>query len=191
MEDRNSTAITRKDMTKFPREAQDLVLHLVNNEGIRWRIADHNHILLYPPDGVGRPFKISSSRPAEATNRYIRGQFMKAYDIKDADGNVPGKEEEVVAAEVVTAKETGDAAEAVRTLATALGVSLGGTVSEEDYLQMMTERDMYKSLVESQAGEIEGKDEQIEVCGETIHALTEQRDRLLIMVDRAKEALNS
>jgi hypothetical protein len=199
MRDRDDTTIERKDMTKFGRPAQDLVLHLVNTEGIRWRVADHNHLLLYPPDGVGRPFKISASRPAEATVRFLRGQFMGVYDIKDEDGNVPGKEAEVVAeveSEVVTAKEAGDAAEAVRTLAAALGVSLGGTVSEEDYLVVVAEKDACAAEAEQLRVDLVDLGQQNDLLQSTNEDLTAQRDQLLgehedmcDRIDRARKTL--
>jgi hypothetical protein len=71
-------------MRKFPREVQDLVMYLVNTEGIRWRDIDKIHLLLYPPDGKSRPFKIAAARPAEHQLQFIRNQFMAPHGIKEA-----------------------------------------------------------------------------------------------------------
>lgn len=178
-------AIERSDMGKFGRDVQDLVLHLVNTEGIRWRKIDANHLLLYPPDGVGRPFKIASARPAERTTEFVERQFMAVYGVKDADGHVPyTKEEPEVATsmEDTVAPEVSDAHEAVRTLASALGVSLGGSVSEEDYLAVVAEKDACQAEVERHRANAIIWSDTVTGLEETVSALTEQRDSLLTRV---------
>lgn len=184
MEDR--VGIERGDMNKFPRGVQDLVLHLVNTEGIRWRQATSNHLLLYPPDGVGRPFKISASRPAEMQNTFIERQFMAVYGVKDAQGHVPGAKEEVEEMTISAPQTTkgiwgpeSEPAEAVRTLAAALGVSLGGTVSEDDYLVAVAEKDALHEEVERLATDLGLARNEIEMLAETVADLTKHRDQLL------------
>jgi len=179
--------IERSDMRKFPREVQDLVLHLVNTEGIRWRDIDKIHLLLYPPDGKSRPFKIAASRPAEMQVQFIERQFMAVYQVKGANGHVPGEKEEKVVAEAPIKEKgiwgpDGEPAEAVRTLAAALGVSLGGTVSEEDYLAVVAEKDACQREYERVAGERDEADEKNKLLAATVTDLTTQRDELLTRV---------
>lgn len=176
------TPITRRDMGKIHHDVQTLVMHLVNNEGIKWRAIDTSHILLYPPDGVTRPFKVSAARPSEPQLQHIERQFMAVHGIKDADGNVPGQEEVVAEAPVVEKGiwgPGGDPAEAVRTLAAALGVSLGGTVSEEDYLAVVAEKDFCQTQAEGLRRTVEQKDEEIDAISSNFAAMTAQRDDLL------------
>lgn len=83
MKDRRRKAgLTRSDLKAFPNEVADAVLALVNNHGVRFRQTDGRHILLYPPDGVTRPFKVSASRRSEASINFIREQFCKPHNLE-------------------------------------------------------------------------------------------------------------
>jgi hypothetical protein len=160
-------------------------------------------MLLYPPDGVSRPFKISASRPAEVQVRYIERQFMLVHKIAGPDGTVPHAKEDEMAAAVaehgpVAMEVVSDPAEAVRALAAALGVSLGGGVSESDHQLALAERDIFERRASEAETLAESRGEEIEVMTETIAALTAQRDELLAAaagleaaVDRAFEVLEA
>lgn len=135
--------LTARQMgTQWSREVKRLVMHLVNERDIRYRVIDGDHMLLYPPDGEGRPFKIASKRDGFLTERFLREQFMHDNNIPDEDGNVPtgryGTTEEAVAPESTeepaaapgASSQASDPREAVLTLARALGVNIE-TADEE------------------------------------------------------------
>jgi hypothetical protein len=65
--------MTRSDLRRFPRPVQDRLLALARR-GVRHRVKDGGHVLLYPDDG-SRPFKVSASRPAKDTLHYLQTQF--------------------------------------------------------------------------------------------------------------------
>jgi hypothetical protein len=82
--------LTRDEVKKYPRAVGDLLMTLVNDCSIRCRVIDGGHLLLYPPDGQSRPFKVSSTRSEKATLGFIERQFIAAYDVK-----MPKKEKPV------------------------------------------------------------------------------------------------
>lgn len=179
-----SDQLTRDDVKNWEKPVQDLLLHLANKEEVRYRMPDADHILLYPPDGVGRPFKCSRSRPAVPQVRYINNQFMKVYGVAGPDGTVPGAEleaPEAASPEVDQTPTAGvpDAQAAILALAQTLGVELGGGVAEEDYLAVIAEKDQCQAEVLALTTEIGLARESIEVYQSTIDDLTKQRDELL------------
>jgi hypothetical protein len=48
------------------------LIYLVEVCGIKYRLIDGQHILLYPPDGETQPFKVSGHRPAKDSLIFIR-----------------------------------------------------------------------------------------------------------------------
>lgn len=186
------TALDRRDLAKWYRPVRDLLLHLVNEEGIRYRFIADDHLALYPPDRKSRPFKVAPKRPAEETIACIEKQFMKVYGVKGPDGKVPYTQEEepeVTTVEAVPEKgiwgPDGDPANAVRTLAAALGVSLAeGSVSEEDYLAVVAEKDACAARVESLEVALADAGEAERQWRETVENITRQRDELLGHLNR-------
>lgn len=63
-------ALTRNDIKMFGKKVQDLLLHIANDWGIRYRIQDGNHLLFYPADG-SRPRKVSASKQDEHLIGYL------------------------------------------------------------------------------------------------------------------------
>jgi hypothetical protein len=70
-------ALRSKDLRAFHKSVADVILDLANKQGVKTRMPDGRHVFLYPPDGTSRPFKVSASRPALATLRFIEEQFCK------------------------------------------------------------------------------------------------------------------
>lgn len=59
------TELSRKDLPSvWNKKVTDVLLHIVNDLGVRHRIIDGGHLLLYPPDASKRPKKVSASRDA-------------------------------------------------------------------------------------------------------------------------------
>ena len=180
--------IDQTDMRRYPKDVRTLVMFLVNKAGVKYRQIDQQHMVLYPPDGVSRPFKIAGNRPSEEQVAIIEKQFMRKYGIPGEDGQVPYESEEEQ--EVVTVTEqtlstapTG-AREALRALAESLGVTIGGGVSEEDYLAVVAEKDAVQSRAEMFEDENENLARQVADRDATVQALTEQRDELLLTLRR-------
>lgn len=63
--------VDRRSLTKFDKRVSGVIMHIVNNLHVKYRMPDSTHVLLYPPDSTDRPFKVSASRPAEASLRFI------------------------------------------------------------------------------------------------------------------------
>lgn len=176
------------DMPNWDRPVRDLVGYLVNEAGIRFRWHDSNHLSLYPPDGVSRPFKISASRPGEKTLEFIQRQFMKVYGVPGPDGTVPyaaSDTQEGAQEPGSTEVDQGPAAPenaahaAILTLAQTLGVDLStvGGVSEVEYQRVCAERDECEA-------EALGVMAELDLTKESLEAITEQRDGLLVEVER-------
>lgn len=86
------TYLDRKDLTKWDKSVADLMLHLVNDLGVRYRAQDANHIFLYGPNGATRPFKVSASRPGPVQLKYLNdfagtecAEAEKEWQAKEAD----------------------------------------------------------------------------------------------------------
>jgi hypothetical protein len=67
--------VDRASLKKFPRSVQNELL-LLAAAGVRHRVKDGGHVILYPANG-DRPFKVSANRPAKDTLRYLRTQFVE------------------------------------------------------------------------------------------------------------------
>lgn len=78
-----STTLTRRELRAYPNKVADLILHIVNDCVVRWRDIDGGHLLLYPPDGVSRPFKVSASRRSEQTLLFLN-KFIEDYGLEPA-----------------------------------------------------------------------------------------------------------
>jgi hypothetical protein len=75
--------LDRRDLKKWDTDVADLLLHLVNRAGIKVRMIDGGHLLLYPPDG-SRPFKAAALRKPKTQIAYLRNQFMARHGIEEA-----------------------------------------------------------------------------------------------------------
>lgn len=71
-------ALTPRELRKWPEPVSTALLAIVNRRGVRHRIIDGNHLLLYPPERTARPVKFSASRPAEA-NLHFLDEFTTKY----------------------------------------------------------------------------------------------------------------
>jgi hypothetical protein len=67
---RKRAPVTQKTLKKFPNEVASELLRIIGL-GVKHRQIDGSHVLLYPLDGTSRPFKVSASRPAQASLHYI------------------------------------------------------------------------------------------------------------------------
>jgi hypothetical protein len=74
-------ALDRSDVKNYPNKVQDLLLTLVNECGIRCRVITGTEMLLYPPDGRSRPFKVMSRRGEKQSLGFLHRQFIAAYDV--------------------------------------------------------------------------------------------------------------
>lgn len=70
--DDKDAPITNRDLKRFDHRVTDYIMWLVTDQGVKTRMIDPNHVLLYPPDGKTRPFKVSVSRPAEQSLQFLR-----------------------------------------------------------------------------------------------------------------------
>lgn len=70
-----SNDLKPQDLRKFHKSVRKVVLSLVHDQGVTCRMLDGTHLLLYPPDGKGRPFKVSASRPPKPTLIFLEKQF--------------------------------------------------------------------------------------------------------------------
>lgn len=193
METQDQDRMLRSELKRYPRVVQELLLHLTNDVGIRYRYIDSQHLMLYPPDGVSRPFKVSASRPGPQQTHYLEMQFMAPHDIPGIDGVVPRRtsEEDVVeTTEMAEApREGATASEHLMALARTLGVTLDGSVSEEDYLAVVAEKDYAEQQATMLTTENENLAQQVTDCQATITDLTAQRDGLLAAMYEAQDAL--
>ena len=64
--------LSRRHLRLFDKHVTKALLSLVNDEGVRYRMPDGGHIVLYPPDGTTRPFKVSAHRPAKDSLIFIK-----------------------------------------------------------------------------------------------------------------------
>jgi hypothetical protein len=65
-------AACRKTLKAFPREVADIVLHLVKEHHVKALMLDGAHVLLRRTDDANT-LKVSRSRPARDSIRYMRG----------------------------------------------------------------------------------------------------------------------
>jgi hypothetical protein len=60
-----------KELNAFPRTVRQRLAEVISEHDIRYRVtSDNSHLLLYADDG-SRPFKVSASRMAERSLRYL------------------------------------------------------------------------------------------------------------------------
>lgn len=91
--------ITPRDLRGFDKPTTDLLMEIINDFGTRYRIIDGGHILLYPPDGVSRPFKVSAARQTKVNKQILEVQFMQEYGLvraKPEPEQTPEKKEQPV-----------------------------------------------------------------------------------------------
>lgn len=74
--------LTSRDLKTFDREVAEYILWLTTEKNVKTRMPDGMHVLLYPPDGTTRPFKVSRSRPAKASMNYLR-KFARDNHLED------------------------------------------------------------------------------------------------------------
>lgn len=70
------------DIPGFSKMAKALILEIVNDHGIKYRVIDGGHILLYPPVKEDRPFKVSASRQDRMNQQILEVQFMERYGLR-------------------------------------------------------------------------------------------------------------
>lgn len=77
---RKKVAVSQKTLKKFPNEVASELLRVIGM-GVKHRQIDGSHVLLYPLDGASRPFKVSASRPAQASLYFIE-DFLEQNGLK-------------------------------------------------------------------------------------------------------------
>lgn len=98
--------LTKRDIPEFGKSTADLLMHIVNNCGVRWRAIDGGHMILFPPDKESRPFKVAAKRTAQENNRILRRQFMEAFGLPSPEEYKRAqREEKRAAAEAATEVE--------------------------------------------------------------------------------------
>lgn len=63
--------IRSNELKGFHSDVSDLVMELVNHYEVKWRRGQSGSVLLYPPDGVTQPIKVSQRRPAKQQMTYL------------------------------------------------------------------------------------------------------------------------
>lgn len=76
------TRLDRSDVKQYPKRVADLLMVLVNECYISCRPIDGGQMLLYPPDGQSRPFKVIARRGEVATLGFLEKQFIAKYGIR-------------------------------------------------------------------------------------------------------------
>ena len=77
---REKERLKHADIKKFDKQVRSLVLELVNEHGIRHRVAkDGQHLFLYTGEKGVRPYKLASSRPAQSTIPYLQAWVRRHY----------------------------------------------------------------------------------------------------------------
>lgn len=66
-----SPSIRRNELKGFHSDVADLLMELVNHYEVKWRRGQSGSVLLYPPDGVTQPIKVSQRRPAKQQMNYL------------------------------------------------------------------------------------------------------------------------
>jgi hypothetical protein len=61
----------RNEIKGFHSDVADLLMELVNHYEVKWRRGQAGSVLLYPPDGVTQPIKVSQRRPAKQQMTYL------------------------------------------------------------------------------------------------------------------------
>lgn len=64
--------LSPRDLKRFDKDVTAYIIWLTSEKNVKARMPDGNHVLLYPPDGKTRPFKVSVSRPSAASMQYLR-----------------------------------------------------------------------------------------------------------------------
>ena len=78
--------ISKRDLRGFSKATQRVLFYIVNDCGVAWRKIDGVHLVLYPPDGESRPFKVSAGRPDRWNMQILHIQFIQAYGIPPMPG---------------------------------------------------------------------------------------------------------
>jgi hypothetical protein len=169
-----------KDIKAFDKEIKDLLLEIVNEHGVRYRMIDSQHIALYPPDGTSRPFKVSASRQTVQNRQILEVQFMERFGLrsKKAEAKAAAKAEEEAVPEVVPDPPSStvepepevqvieyvetDVSDIIRGVIATLSTALGIDSLEDEALRALDEND---SLIKK------------------VSALTAERDRYKSMAE--------
>jgi hypothetical protein len=77
--------LTSNQIVKYPATVRELLLYIVNDLRVRHRAIDGTHMVLYPPDGVSRPFKVAAARQKESQIKYLNEQFLDKYGLARMD----------------------------------------------------------------------------------------------------------
>lgn len=165
--------LSRKEIGGFSKAIQDLLLEIVNDHGVKYRRIDGSHILLFPPDGESRPFKVSAARTDEVNTRILEVQFMEAFGIKRPEQKKPAREPEKpkpvpkprpvaekppapapappAKAPAPTPEPTGDLESAVRDAITLLHTALG---VEDEAIKAIVEVDGLRAALKAKEDEV-------------------------------------
>lgn len=184
--------LTPGDLGSFDKGTRDLLLEIVNDHKVRWRRIDGSHILLYPPDGVSRPFKVSAARQPQTNKQILEVQFMERFGLRHPKPTPPPvkkAEESVVEVEETEIEETPvagtDMEDAVRASIATLTKALGMESLEEEALHALDENDALKKRVEAMSGDLQRARSQREALDREVTRLGQQVEKLTGLLDEA------
>jgi hypothetical protein len=87
--------LSRKHLKGWDRQVAALLMEIVNDHGIKYRMQDGGHLLLYPPDGTSHTFRVAAARRPKAQILYLR-KFMEDWNLapEEVEGSSTAREEE-------------------------------------------------------------------------------------------------
>lgn len=192
--------LARNHIRSFKKKTQDLLLEIVNDYGIRHRIIDGSHIMLYPPDRDARPFKVSAARSIQENERILRVQFMQAYGLvpeEEETVEIPtGGEvvEPVVEPEALSDNDTAgvtrefsgpDSTDTIRKVIDMLSTVIGSESLEEEALEALEENDRLAREVRGLKGDFDRTKSLHAASEQEVHRLTAENRRLSGLLDEA------
>lgn len=156
------------DLKGFSKPIRDLIIEIVNDFHVRCRVIDGAHIMLYPPDGQSRPFKVSAARQDKVNKQILEVQFMQEYGLVRKKDQPPEESQEtaveeqpeetsMTAAMTETTKpeaevihiHAADHTDKVRRAISLLSEALGVDSLEEEALQALEENESLTEKVRS------------------------------------------
>lgn len=194
--------ISRSDIGGFTKATQDLLLEIVNNFHVRYRRIDGAHLLLYPPDGESRPFKVSANRDDKVNKQILEVQFMQQFGLARpkkavAKKAAPPKEQPVPVATATPAYEVppasvdvtppapADITDAARAAIAVLTTALGIGSLETEALEALDEAEALKKEVASLRADLDRARSVSDSAGREIDRLAEDNTRISGLLDEA------
>lgn len=154
--------LARKDIGGFSRATQTLLMEIVNDFNVRCRVIDGQHVMLYPPDGTSRPFKVSAERQDKVNKQILEVQFMQEFGLvrEPAKKAEPAVEEEpevttaVVEEAPVEQRDCSEHDAAIRNAINILTGALGIEALEAEALEALEQVDALTAKVRALEGDL-------------------------------------